>query len=308
MRQHSTKKIMTFFHIIWLSLFFTQAVWAQQETLPVKIDFNELKLREKIATRISAGNSPKNPAYSGFNADKVVIEKLIPFQFQGQTFFGVRLKILPIIPEQTHEFLYLFVDRDINYQFSDIIRIDTGVSEFNPLMVELRRFDLPATGIGQEIFQGSGAHQITFVSDPFCPYCRQVWGYIDQNRSKLKSLKLAHYPIHSTSQIACAVMMFAQKNRLNVLDIVNFSYTRLNSSESPVDILNQYASEFPDLKKLWGADLQKTAEKLQTEYSPMVAKEHTEIRDLGIMGTPITFVDGYMIEGFNVPKFNELIK
>jgi len=308
MRQGFNKITIALFYTGWIILFSVQSLLAQTVTAPVPVDFNELKLREKVAARIASGNLSKNPAYSAFNSDKVIIEKRLQFNFQNQTFFGVRLKILPVVAEQKHEFLYLIVDRDINYQFSDVIRIEDGVSEFSPVMMELRRIELPEAGLGHEIEKGNGVHHITLVSDPFCPYCRKVWDYLYQNRASFKSFKLAHYPLHPPSRIASAVMMYAQKKQLDILAIANFSYTRLISSESPIDILYQYVSEFPVLKKHWGENLEKAAEMLQTDYSQMVAKEHEDIRDLGISGTPATFVDGYMVEGFNATKFNELIK
>ncbi|MBI5591188.1 MAG: hypothetical protein HY881_11970 [Deltaproteobacteria bacterium] len=282
--------------------------WAQNEASPVKPSgLDETKLKEIIASRIQKANAGKNESYKNFDSKMVIVEKKIAFQSLGQILYGVKIKILPVVADQKHEFLYLIVDPSLTVQYSDILDMETGASALNPVMVELRRIDLPAKSIGNEIYKGSGAHQIVLISDPFCPYCREVWGYLVQHKDKIKLLKLAHFPIHTASETACAVLEFAQQKRLNLFDIVNFSYTRLNSSESPVEILSQYAAEFPLLKKYWGNDLEAAAKKLQAEYLPAVQKEQAEIKDMGISGTPITFVDGYMIEGGNFPKFDELM-
>lgn len=282
--------------------------WAQNEALPVNPpELDEMKLKEQIVSRIQKANAGKSEAHKNFDSKMVIVEKKIAFQSLGQMLYGVRLKVLPALPDQKHEFLYLIVDPSLTVQYSDILDMETGASVLNPVMVGLRRIDLPARGIGSEIYKGGGAHQIVLISDPFCPYCRQVWGYLVQHKDKIKSLKLSHYPIHTVSEIACAVLEFAQQRRLNIFDIVNFSYTKLNSGESPAEILRQYAAEFPLLKKYWGNDLEAAAKKLLAEYLPAVQKEQSEIKDMGIAGTPITFVDGYMIEGGNFPKFDELM-
>ena len=283
-------------------------VWAQNESSPMNPpEVDDARLKEKIVTRIQNLNAGKNEAYKNFDSSKVIVEKKILFQMLGQQLVGVRLKIQSVLPDQSHDFLYLIVDPTLTAQYTDILDMETGASMLNQVMVELRRISLPEKEMGTEIYKGSGTHQIVLVSDPFCPYCRKVWGYLTEHMNKLKSLRISHYPIHASSEIPCAVFEFARQKRLNIFDIVNFSYTKLNSSESSAEVLKQYVAEFPLLKKYWGDDLEATAQKLRTEYLPMVQKEQAETKNLGISATPVTFVDGYMIEGDNFPKFDELM-
>ena len=284
------------------------AAWAQTDTPPVKVpELNDALLKEKIVSRVQRANAGKNDAYKNFDVSKVVVEKKIAFQIVGQTLYAVRIKILPALPDQLNEFLYLVVDPTLTVQYSDILDMNTGFTALNQVMMELRRVPLPEKGLGNEVYKGAGTHDIVLISDPFCPYCRHVWEYLFQHKDKLKSLKMSYYPIHTESEIACAVLEFARQKGINMFDVINFSYTRLNSGKSPVDILKQYAAEFPALKKDWGNNLDAMAKKLQTEYLPAIQKEQLDAKNIGIMGTPVTFVDGYMIEGGNFPKFNELM-
>jgi len=295
--------------IIWACVFlFGSTLWAQNQSSsenPPELD--EAKLKAKILSRIQKADAGKHDAYSHLDPNLVIIEKRIPFQVLNQTVYGIRLKIMPVLPDQKHEFLNLIVDPTLSVQYTDILDMETGASMLNPVMVELRRISLPETNIGTEIYKGNGRHRIVLISDPFCPYCRQVWTYLVEHKNKFKSLRMVDYPIHTTSETVCAVLEFTRQKRLNIFDIINFSYTKLNSSESPVDMLKQYAAKFPLLKKYWGDDLEAAAKKLQEEYLPAVYREQSHIKDLGIVGTPVTFVDGYMIEGGNFPKFDELM-
>lgn len=283
-------------------------VWAQNQPSPEKFpELDEMKLKEKILSRIQKADAGKHDAYHRLDSNLVVIEKKIPFRILNQTLYGVRLKILPVLPDQKHEFLNLVVDPSLTVQYTDILDMETGVSVVNQVMVELRRIALPEKSIGSEIYKGSGIHQIVLISDPFCPYCRQVWAYLVEHKDKFKSLKMVHYPIQAASETACAVLEFARQKRLNIFDIIHFSYSRLSPGETPSEMLKQYAAEFPLLKKYWGNDLEAAAKKLQTEYLSAIHKEQSEAKDLGIVGTPVTFVDGYMIEGGNFPKLDELM-
>jgi hypothetical protein len=282
--------------------------WAQNEAPPVKLpDLDEMKLKEKIVSRIQKANAGKKEVYRNFDSKMVIVEKKIAFQALGQMLYGIRLKILPVLPGQKNEYLYLIVDPSLTVQYSDILDMETGANVLNQITAELRKIDLPEKGIGSEIYKGGGAHQIVLISDPFCPYCRQVWGYLLQHKDKIKLLKLSHYPVNTVSETACAVLEFAQQKRLNFFDIINFSYTKLNFAKSPVEILSQYAAEFPMLKKFGGQDLEAAVQKLRAEYLPIIQKEQSEIKDLGISGTPMTFVDGEMINGANSTKFDELM-
>jgi protein-disulfide isomerase len=283
-------------------------LWAQNQSSPEKPqELDETKLKEKILSRMQKADAGKHETYNHLGTNLVIVEKKIPFQVLNQTLFGVRLKILPVLPNQKHEFLNLVVDPTLAVQYPDILDMETGASLFHQVMTELRRITLPEKSMGSEIYKGSGSHQIVLISDPFCPYCRQVWAYLVDHKDKIKSLKMVHYPIQSASETACAVLEFARQKRLNIFDIIHFSYTRLNSSDSPSEMLEQYAAEFPLLKKYWGNDLDAAANKLQNEYLPAIHKEQSEAKDLGIVGTPVTFVGGYMIEGGNFPKFDELL-
>ncbi|MBI5594388.1 MAG: hypothetical protein HY881_28400 [Deltaproteobacteria bacterium] len=282
--------------------------WAQNEAAPVKPpELDEMKLKEKIVSRVQKANVGKNAAYKNFDSKMVIVEKKITFQSSGLMLYGVKLKILPVLPGQKNEYLYLVVDPSLTVQYSDILDMETGANILNQITTELRRIDLPEKGIGSETYKGGGSHQIVLISDPFCPYCRQVWGYLLQHKDKINLLKLAHYPVNTISETACAVLEFARQKQLNYFDIVNFSYTKMNFSKSPVEILSQYTAEFPALKECWGQDLEAAVQKLRAEFLPIIQREQSEIKDMGLSGTPITFVDGVMINGANFPTFDELM-
>ena len=302
------RRLGLFILAVYMFLALPAMAWAQNEVSSAKPPaLDDAKLKEKILSRIQNANAGKNDSYKNVDISKIIVERKIPFQVLGQTLFAVRLKILPMLPEQINEFLYLVVDPTLTVQYPDIINLDTGTSILSQVMMDLRRIKLPEKGFGSEVYKGGGVHQIVLISDPFCPYCRHVWEYLFQHKDKIKSLKMSYYPIHTVSAIACAVLDFALQKHMNIFDIINFSYTKLNPSESPTDVLKQYAAAFPLFKSYWGDDLNTAAQKLQAEYLPMIQKEQIEEKNLGIMGTPVTFIDGYMVEGGNIPKFNELM-
>jgi len=126
--------------------------WAQNEVALVKPpELDEMKLKEKIVSRVRKANVGKNEAYKNFDFKMVAVEKKIAFQSLDLMLYGVRLKILPAFPGQKNEYLYLIVDPSLTVQYSDILDMETGANILNQITAELRRIDLPEKGIGSEI-------------------------------------------------------------------------------------------------------------------------------------------------------------
>jgi protein-disulfide isomerase len=162
-------------------------------------------------------------------------------------------------------------------------------------------------GFGKEIFSGPGPHTIIAVSDPFCPHCRQGWDHVKLNLDRIKTFRLAHYPLNTASETACMVMADAYHRRFMIFDVVDFSYTHLTKEQEPRDIVAQYMAAFPELAEPWGKDPEAALAYLEKHFQDQVKDEKQTARSLGIQSTPVFFINNSFLKGFNAEKMAPLM-
>jgi protein-disulfide isomerase len=265
---------------------------------------NEAALKATIAHRIRTARGSKEERFMHFTPDQVIIEEKIPVHAGKMTFFAVKFKILSVLPEAAPDFITLVVDETGTLQMGSIQDLASGTDLMKDAMDQLQTVDpkdLPP-GFGKEIFTGSGPHTIIAVSDPFCPHCRQGWEYIKLNLDRIKTLRLAHFPLNQVSEAACLVMADAFARQIQVFDVIDFTYSLLNKTQDPQEIIAQYMEVFPELAQTWGDDPASALAYLTQTHQNRVRTEQSTIRALDIHSTPIFFVNDTFIKGFDAPK------
>jgi len=277
---------------------------AGMNRLPAVLD--EAALKQGIALRLRTARGTKDERFRQMTADHVSIEKKIPIHTGSLSVFAVRLKISPPIPDLSPEFITLVVDDTGTVQFGGIQELATGDNLAKAAVDQLQAVDindLPAD-FGKVIYTGSGPHNVIVVSDPFCPHCRRGWEFIQLNLDRIHTLRLAHFPLSPSAETAGLAMADAYHRQFMEFDVIDFTYTELNPSQAPVDILSQYMDAFPDLAEQWGATPEAALTHLKEKYLLEIKTQQQTVRALGIHSTPVFFVNNTFIKGFNSQKMD----
>jgi len=242
---------------------------------------------------------------------------------KAATFGGVDVYVVQgvLAPEegQAQPFT-LFVSADGKFYVPDIVDLAAGQSILKPARERARTADLK--GFGRTVFHGSGKTDIVFVSDPFCPYCREAFAYLMGKGAFYADFKLAHFPLtsHIGADTACAIMAWAEENDAEHLaDYVRFAYLELpvphvadrsqpNLEKAWAEVAEAFLKRFPKLSAL-GADGAAIVKSLQNSpYAKAVAADIARASGMNINGTPIIFVGETRVEGYDVPRLDSLLK
>jgi hypothetical protein len=268
------------------------------------VELDEKTFKSNVANRIRATRGAQDARFRQFSPDLVIIDRKVSFNTQGMTFFAVKVKLLSPPPGVGEETITLVVDKSGTLQIVDIQELKSGNSLVQDALNELVRIEDIPPDFGKEVFNGKGDHSIIAVSDPFCPYCRKGWDYIKTRQDKLKTFRLSHFSLNRAAEVACMVMADAHHRQFKLFEIVDFAYTHLNPASNPEDILAQFMDSFPELKEKWGQDAAIALNYLEEKYIAIVQKEKKDAQALGINSTPVFFVNGQLIRGFNAGKMD----
>lgn len=239
--------------------------------------------------------------------------------FGGLDIYAVKGRLVPE-GGQSQPFL-LFISADGQFHVSDIVRLSEGRSILKDARDKMRSADLQ--GFGHTILKGaSGKPVVVYVSDPFCPYCRQAFAYLLGKKDSYSELRLAHYPLasHPGADIACALMAWAaDKAPKKALDFVRFAYADLavpkvenkspeNLKKAWVQVAGAYLARFPELKALGQDGAAIVAALADSPYARQVARDMAKAVSMDITGTPVAFVDKTRVVGFDQELLDELLK
>lgn len=220
------------------------------------------------------------------------------------TVFAVKLRLMPPALDASPEFITLVVDDTGTLQIGGIQHLATGSNLVQEAVDQVQAVDISdlPSDFGKLIHTGTGPHTMIVISDPFCPHCRKGWEFIKLNLDQIHTLRLAHFPLSPAAETAGLVMADAYHRKSMVFDIIDFTYTDLNPSQDPLDILGQYLDAFPDLTDIWGPAPENALTYLKERFGTQIKTEQHTIRSLGIHSTPIFFVNQTFIKGFNAQK------
>lgn len=214
----------------------------------------------------------------------------------------------------------MFVSADGRFYVSDIVELGAGKSILKDARDKMRAADLK--DLGHSLMKGTGTRTVVYVSDPFCPYCRSAFAYLMGKTASFSELRLAHFPLtsHPGADIACALMAWAaEKAPERSLDFVRFAYTDLavpkladKSADSRqkawVEVASAFLARFPELKAL-GKDGEAIVLALGgSAWDKAVQEDMGRAAGMDISGTPVIFVDGARVDGFDQSKLGALLK
>lgn len=305
--------ILKYLFVFNLMLIMAASAWGQSAPEAELQALNEENLKAGIAERVRNTRGAQDEAYKTFSSDQVEVFRKKAIQIGSMTVFAVQIKVHPPKAGDPPDLISVVVSADGIYQFSEIQTLADGRSMVREALAEVKRIDSLPADLGKEIFSGDGLNEVVVISDPFCPHCRRGWEYVLENQHRFKSLRLAHFPLNPGSEAAvwAATEVWQQPDKYDTLapsEALNFIYGNLAPSQNPSEIVSQFIQAWPELQTLWGEDAASASQYLRQARQAEVQQERNRIQALGISSTPIFFVNGEMVEGFNAGRLNSLLR
>jgi protein-disulfide isomerase len=266
---------------------------------------DEAALKAGIAHRLRTARGDQDDRFKQFSPAHVGIEKKRPVHISDTlTVFAVKLRLMPPVSDASPEFITLVVDDTGTLQIGGIQHLATGRDLAKDAVDQVQAVDISdlPPDFGKPIYTGTGPHSVIVISDPFCPHCRKGWEFIKLNLDQIHTLRLAHFPLNQAAETAGLVMADAYHRKSMVFDIIDFTYTVLDPSQDPLEILAQYMDEFPELTQKWGTTPEHALTYLTDRFLTQIKADRQTIQTLGIHSTPVFFVNQTFIKGFNAQK------
>ncbi|GAB6126374.1 DsbA family protein [Humidesulfovibrio idahonensis] len=276
--------------------------------------FDAASFRKNFVAGIAG--RPNAPALTAENVQVDAAEKAATFG--GLDIYVVRGQLAPQ-GGQAQPFT-MFVSADGKFYVSDIVDLNAGKSILKDARDRVRVTDLK--GLGHTVFKGTGKPVITFVSDPFCPYCRTAFNYLMNKGAAYAEFRLAHFPLasHAGADIACALMAWAaDKDPQRLADFVRFAYTDLplpkvankspeNMQKAWTEVADSFLKRFPELSALGKDGAAIVAALNDSPYAKAVSADIAKAAGMDISGTPIIFVGDVRVDGFDEARLGSLLK
>ena len=272
---------------------------------------DEKSLKHSVAERVQATLRGRVSGVENFGPDKVKIENKKKVKVGKYELYAVKLQLMPFKKGQKPGEMSLLVDSSGKIAFPDVQDISKGQSLVEDAMDEINRIELDKN-FGEVFFKGKGKHEVVFISDPFCPYCRRAFNYLAGKKDEMKEWKIVHMPLsfHRGANVATWVMEYAHDKNIKFQDVVKFAYNGLSMprekdlQKAEKAVLKQFANKFPELGF---KDIDKVYSELKQQYDGKVKQNIKIANSLGVRGTPGIFIDGIKVRGFNKPKIEKIL-
>jgi protein-disulfide isomerase len=312
---------------------------AQEKLKAPTQELDEANLRKNIHARVvktvQDQGLPLTPAFQAFTPEQITIVKKIPFPVGDRTFYLVSLsfKAPPQIGgnirngENQDQVLVVAVDATGSWQYDNIYEIATNANMLLNAKREVSKTAFPAD-FGDILYTGTGKEDIIFISDPFCPFCRGAFEYLQTKLSKIKNLKLVHRPLpelHPLANITSLVMLYAADtfDSAELMKLVKYAYGPLydavpadkrenwrgsagEQEAAEIDVVSLFLKAFPKLNK-W-EKVEDAYYFIKGKFARKMQDEQSFIQTLGVAGTPVIYANGYQIRGFNRPELDTIFK
>lgn len=274
---------------------------------------DQLSLRTAVAERVNRILAERGTGQMvAISADAVTVEKVYPVQIQGIALYAVKLSLQAggnvkgVFTEP--EEMIILTDQSGTVQFGMVTDIASGDEAAMVQAASLTRLEFPAR-LAKPYLTGTGQKEVTLVTDPFCPYCRQALAYLVNQLPFIARLNLAHLPLamHPGAEAAVWIMEFAREEAGELYkQIVDFAYSALripaeDGDGEPKDaaqknVVKQFLDKFP---KLTRQPRDAFLYYLKGKYEPQDLAARRELQKLRISGTPVIIIDGQAVHGFD---------
>jgi protein-disulfide isomerase len=253
----------------------------------------------------------------GLRPEHLSVYKKIPIKLGELDLWAVRVHVR--LPDQKAQLgvLDLVTDDKVRWQFESVSDLRSGQPLLEKALAELAKVDIDPH-MGQVIFRGKGKNTVILVTDNFCPYCRTAYETLPRvYGDQMKELVLIYLPLnaHPGAELACAVSSYVhqQKHRQPYArQVDDFIFKELNApatkdlNEANAAVYEALKSRFPWFaREFSGLSTEKALEKLRAGSN--IEEQRRYAANLGVIGTPIIFVNGMRIDGLDWKKFERFL-
>lgn len=284
---------------------------------------DELTLRAAIAERVNLILAERGQGQQGLvPVEAITVEKVQPVQVRDMALYAVKLRLnaggavngVFTEPEE----MIILTDVTGTVQFGMVTDIATGDEIAMVQAASLTSMAFPEH-LAKPFLTGQGKRNVTVVSDPFCPYCRQAISFLTTQLPLIANLKLVHLPLamHPGAEAAAWVMEFAREEVGNLYkQVVDFSYSALKTptgsdgkglsgDDAQKDVIKQFIRNFPTLTN---QPLDAFLYYLKGKYEPQDLSTRRALQKLRISGTPVVIIDGQAVHGFDQKEISSRLK
>lgn len=275
---------------------------------------DELTLRAAVAERVNQILAERGQGSGDLiTVDAVTVKKVQPVQVREVTLYAVKLSLKAsgsingVFTEP--EEMIILTDETGTVQFSMVTDIATGDEVAMVQAAALTQMEFPAH-LAKPYLTGKGKRDVTLVTDPFCPYCRQALNYLASQLSLIANLKLVHLPLamHPGAEAAAWIMEFAREEAKALYEqVVGFAYSdlkipseadgkTLRGDDALKNVIRQFLEQFPKLTK---QPVEAFLYYLKGKYEPQDLSTRRMLQKLRISGTPVVIIDGQAVHGFD---------
>ena len=334
-RTYRKKQIQGVFYmrkIASLLFIFTLTAFAFQAWAVEKKQLNEAQVKLGVFTVIESLAKIDGYDLKGMTPDSIIIDRKIPIKRGSMTFFAIKV-IIPKIADSKAKLpsnIALITDSSGTLQFDNVRNLATGKSvtakslgmleppaapKKDKKNIEQKPVRIPSD-LGTTFFHGTGKHEVILISDPFCPFCGKAYLHLMRNKSRLKKISLAHFPLlsHPGATLTAWAIKHAEKKGLGP-QLIDFAYTSLKPSreemgkglqEVRMAITTKIINRFPAISD--GMDPAAFYNHLKKTYSSELKKEKDYLLKLGVNSVPFIVIDGQLLRGFKPSDMDDLLE
>lgn len=270
-------------------------------------ELDETSLKNSVITRVQKvlATSGKTEAGTALTPEMIQLEIVQPMRIGTIQLYAVKLTLQNPLSAEQVDVMSLLVDETGQTQYT-AMDIATGADVGLGKATEVNKLTLPDSISASTFYVGSGKNRVIFISDPFCPYCRHAYDFIQQYKSKIKDISIVHLPLemHPGADMASWIMEYSADRHIQFNEVVNFAYTELqlpDKSLSQIDsqknVLSQFIEKFPDI--LDGGTSENLFYLLKGKYGDSTITKIKELERLNIKGTPVIIINNQPVHGFN---------
>lgn len=279
------------------------------------VPLNEKMLRENMATRIASmiqRQSGGQADLKGFGPGNIKVLRAEPVKVAPDVELNA-VKLAITRSDGRSDEMVLITDSSGTVQFNMVTDIKTGDEAVLSKTPALTKIDFPS-GLSTKVAVGKGKHDVVFVSDPFCPFCRDAFKHLLGKLDQIRELKIAHLPLpmHPGAEAASWVMHYAHDQGIVPFEVVKFAYEDLKPVEKGVDgklegaqraVVAQFVGKFP---KLVGAQqLDAFFYFLKGKYEGVVVEGISQLAKMDFKSTPMIIIDGQVVSGFQAGEIDK---
>lgn len=299
------RKLLLVFSVCFALFLFLSCHHASADEFPM-LDVAAFKTNMAHRLNLVIKHRDKSDNNVELDPDSITITQVLPFSAGDISLFGIILKVKD--PQKFHlpPEIRVSTDKTGTLELPYVGSLVTGQEVVFAGRVNESKKENPKAiplEFSKLVYKGNGSANIIFLTDPFCSFCRKGFDWIEENKDKIKTLRVASAPHSSISQVSSMVLAHAlESKKADAWKAFEFTYTDLKSlknqppAEARLFTVQQYLDAFP---ALFDGSAKDYLQYLQKNYAKQVLEAATALRNEGFKATPFFQVDGVVVRGFH---------